>query len=105
MDFAAAMAARRRLADSSTVSAEGLGVRVAPAAKETAASLRESTAAIGSAPPRAACGYVGLVNQGATCYLNSLLQVMYCTNDFREALCSACIARWRAAKCLLRSGM
>lgn len=31
-------------------------------------------------------GYVGLKNQGATCYLNSLLQSLYFTNAFRKAV-------------------
>lgn len=35
---------------------------------------------------RPPCGYVGLSNQGATCYLNSLLQTLYMTEEFREAL-------------------
>jgi len=29
-------------------------------------------------------GFVGLKNQGATCYLNSLLQSLYFTNAFRK---------------------
>jgi ubiquitin carboxyl-terminal hydrolase 7 len=29
-------------------------------------------------------GLVGLKNQGATCYLNSLLQSLYFTNSFRK---------------------
>ncbi|TVY45416.1 Ubiquitin carboxyl-terminal hydrolase [Lachnellula subtilissima] len=31
-------------------------------------------------------GYVGLKNQGATCYLNSLIQSLYLTNAFRKAV-------------------
>ncbi|KAF8540340.1 hypothetical protein BDD12DRAFT_734829 [Trichophaea hybrida] len=31
-------------------------------------------------------GFVGLKNQGATCYLNSLLQSLYFTNSFRKAV-------------------
>ncbi|KKA29060.1 hypothetical protein TD95_002197 [Thielaviopsis punctulata] len=35
-------------------------------------------------------GFVGLKNQGATCYLNSLLQSLYVTNAFRKVCHSAC---------------
>ncbi|KAJ1932836.1 ubiquitin-specific protease ubp15, partial [Linderina macrospora] len=31
-------------------------------------------------------GFVGLRNQGATCYMNSLLQSLYFTNSFRDAV-------------------
>lgn len=44
-------------------------------------------------PPlqRVAAGFAGLMNQyylcrGATCYLNSLLQALYMTPEFREAI-------------------
>lgn len=37
-------------------------------------------------------GFVGLKNQGATCYLNSLLQSLYFTNAFRKV--DACLLPW-----------
>ena len=40
-------------------------------------------------------GYVGLKNQGATCYLNSLLQSLYFTNAFRKVLQPSTPARFR----------
>ncbi|XP_075532032.1 ubiquitin carboxyl-terminal hydrolase 47-like isoform X4 [Dermacentor variabilis] len=38
------------------------------------------------ADTRETMGYVGLVNQAMTCYLNSLLQTLYMTPEFRNAL-------------------
>ena len=35
---------------------------------------------------KSATGYVGLSNQGATCYLNSLIQTLFMTPEFRNAL-------------------
>ena len=37
-------------------------------------------------PPVAVSGYAGLVNQGATCYINSLLQTLFMTPEFRTAI-------------------
>eukprot|EP00954_Amorphochlora_amoebiformis_P001642 129545-Amorphochlora_amoeboformis.AAC.1 len=36
--------------------------------------------------PRADSGYVGLDNQSATCYMNSLIQTLFMTPDLRTAL-------------------
>lgn len=36
--------------------------------------------------PASFVGFVGLANQGATCYLNSLLQTLYLTPEFRNAI-------------------
>ncbi|KAG5183595.1 hypothetical protein JKP88DRAFT_316761 [Tribonema minus] len=38
---------------------------------------------------RGGSGYVGLKNQGCTCYMNSLLQQLFMVPAFREAICSA----------------
>lgn len=35
---------------------------------------------------RAETGFVGLKNQGATCYMNSLLQTLYNINYFRQSV-------------------
>lgn len=37
-------------------------------------------------PSRDATGYSGLLNEGATCYINSLLQSLFCTNEFRHII-------------------
>jgi ubiquitin carboxyl-terminal hydrolase 47 len=47
-------------------------------------------AASPAAAPAATGGYVGLANQGATCYLNSLLQTLFMTPEFTREL-----FRWR----------
>ncbi|CAL1532778.1 unnamed protein product [Lymnaea stagnalis] len=39
-----------------------------------------------SASAKSDTGYIGLVNQAMTCYLNSLLQTLYMTPEFRNAL-------------------
>ncbi|RXG60069.1 Ubiquitin carboxyl-terminal hydrolase 47 [Armadillidium vulgare] len=46
----------------------------------------EATAGSSSRIKQDAIGYVGLVNQAMTCYLNSLLQTLFMTPEFRNAL-------------------
>eukprot|EP01052_Picozoa_sp_SAG31_P050677 SAG31_NODE_11675_length_1007_cov_2.201542_2_plen_132_part_00 len=44
---------------------------------------REGAAAFN---PRSEAGFTGLLNQGATCYMNSLLQALYMTPEFRSSV-------------------
>lgn len=44
-----------------------------------------------------ATGYVGLKNQGATCYMNSLLQTLYNINYFRQVMACTCIIATRCS--------
>lgn len=48
--------------------------------------IHESVASQYSGDVRAGTGHVGLKNQGATCYLNSLMQALYHTAFLREAV-------------------
>jgi ubiquitin C-terminal hydrolase len=81
-DLSKALLGRRRAVDSSIVAGEGSNSSSGAAAGTT----------IGSFPPRAPSGFVGLQNLGATCYLNSLIQVLFHTGDLRKA-----IFEWGAA--------
>ena len=85
MDLAALLAGRRRLADASAVSSRGAAS--APQDAPAAASARASSL-LGASAPRAsnAGGLCGLANQGATCYLNSLLQALYMTPEFKAVI-------------------
>lgn len=57
--------------------------------EENSSSFSERTVSLGptSPPrPRQQCKFAGIDNQGATCYLNSLLQTLLLTPEFRESL-------------------
>ena len=80
--LANALAARRAAVDTSSVTSIGTGgAAAAGGAGEGAgaAPLRDGRHGV----------YSGLLNQGATCYLNSLLQALYCHEEFRAQVFAA----------------
>jgi hypothetical protein len=89
--LASALERRRRYVDelSETAVGEGTG-SVASATGATQSKFAGETFV-----DRSETGFTGLVNQGATCYLNSFLQMLYMTPEFRKALFGACAGEWR----------
>eukprot|EP01043_Picozoa_sp_COSAG02_P038583 COSAG02_NODE_2986_length_7614_cov_78.950632_1_plen_199_part_10 len=57
-----------------------------PAVNTTAATTATTTTYSTYATKKSPTGFCGLSNQGATCYLNSLLQSLYMTPELRAAL-------------------
>ncbi|KAH9520404.1 Ubiquitin carboxyl-terminal hydrolase 40, partial [Bulinus truncatus] len=58
-------------------------------AQQSHDNIQSHITAIPSPPrPRLACGLAGIDNLGATCYLNSLLQTLFLTPEFRDRLFS-----------------
>jgi len=55
---------------------------------KTARDLNDSWSHAPSRKAKAPSGYVGLQNQGATCYMNSLLQQLYCVPQLRSRICA-----------------
>lgn len=82
--LAAALEARKRYVDDAADSVEGSGMGLGAAHEAAGRARFAGTLFI----DRSDTGYTGLVNQGATCYLNSLLQTLYMTPEFRAALYS-----------------
>ena len=58
----------------------------APLAPSLGSVARGVRAEVSNWGNKSSSGYVGLSNQGATCYLNSLLQCLYMTPEFRNSL-------------------
>jgi uncharacterized UBP type Zn finger protein len=80
-------------ADSTTTNVVGVEDKVDEASIECATTAvvdvsfkRPSTTTTSSAIDDNSHHYVGLVNQAMTCYLNSLIQTLYMTPEFRNAL-------------------
>ena len=78
----AALADRKKAEDASSSQNEASGENTSLTSSHSANGLN----GIGSIPPRNKTNYCGLNNQGATCYLNSLLQAMYCTQELKEEI-------------------
>lgn len=65
---------------------EGAEITAAWNRVNDAASYSSSTSVSDSALASRNAGFVGLVNQAMTCYLNSMLQTLFMTPEFRNAL-------------------
>ncbi|CAM9968613.1 unnamed protein product, partial [Sphacelaria rigidula] len=64
----------------------GSGTLSAASGVAAAAGTVAAVTAVKSVPEPEPRRFVGLSNQGATCYMNSLLQTLYMTPEFRAAL-------------------
>eukprot|EP01083_Nonionella_stella_P266019 900412_1 len=79
-----ALASRKKMVDeTSSTSAIGQGQGSLADDKPTTAKLPFYT---GDMVDKSPTGFTGLLNQGATCYLNSLIQSLFMTPELREAV-------------------
>jgi uncharacterized UBP type Zn finger protein len=80
-NLGAFLANRRKFVDENFTSTEGQGTETV----ELRCEMFHGTNFI----EKSDVGYTGLINQGATCYLNSLLQTLFMIPEFRLALLSS----------------
>ncbi|RYG51799.1 hypothetical protein EON67_02625, partial [archaeon] len=105
MDLTSILAARKRVIEGSAVVGEGRGIAVSSAVARAANPEKQRSAllALGAVPARVTPQNIaaGLVNQGATCYLNSLLQVMWATRELRASCYGTADAHGHTRLCAL----
>lgn len=84
LDLSKTLANRKKYIDEVSDISVGRGTNLNPIklSNDNSASSKSSAAAF---EPRSPTGYTGLTNQGATCYLNSLLQSLFMFPEFRKA--------------------
>jgi hypothetical protein len=82
-DFASALKSRKKFVEANDEGGEGEGTGEGTASSELAAS---ASVGIMGFTDKSPTGFCGLANQGATCYLNSLLQAMFMLEEFRSAV-------------------
>lgn len=78
-----ALASRKKFVDETSEVSSGHGTSLSNDIKSVGSRFIKSSQYFS---PKSETGRTGLVNQGATCYLNSLLQTLYMIPEFRCAM-------------------